>query len=78
MGRFIQIDIFGLSVFLENNFGQQVLYTIEQVGELYQCFVQRRGSKGSRWSNKRLVESSKKYLRFEYSDNESGFKMEQV
>ena len=68
---------FGLSVFLEDKSGQQVLYTIEHENGFYTCFVQRKGSKGSRWKEKRLVESSKKSLRFEYSDNnESGFMIE--
>ena len=78
MNTFIQIDIFGLSVFVENKHGQQIQYTIEQAGELYQCFVQRRHSKSARWSKKRLIESSKKRLKFEYLDTESGFKMERA
>lgn len=74
MARFIQIDLFGISVFIEDKFGQQVLYTIEHDNGFYTCFVQRKVSKGARWKDKRIVESSKKSLRFEYSDNnESGF-----
>lgn len=72
---FTQIDIFGLSVFIENHIGQQILYTIEPVGEFYQCFIQRRTSRTGRWKGKRLIESSKTYLRFEYAENESGFKL---
>ena len=76
MKRFIQIDIFGLSVFIENDFGQQIMYTIEPVGEFYQCFVQKRVTKQGRWKNKRLIESSRKYMRFEYAESETGFKIE--
>ena len=76
MDRFTQIDIFGLSVFIENNIGQQILYTIEPVGEFYQCFVQKRISRKGRWKSKRLIESSKTYLRYEYAENDAGFKIE--
>ena len=76
MDKFIQIDIFGLSVFVENKHEQQIMYTIEPMDGFYNCFVQRRASRRSRWSKKRLVESSKQYLKFEYADTESGFKME--
>ena len=76
MDRFTQIDIFGLSVFIENNTGHQILYTIEAVGEFYQCFVQKRVTRKVRWKEKRLIESSKKYMRFEYAENEAGFKLE--
>jgi hypothetical protein len=76
MERFIQIDIFGLSVLIENKLGQQAMYTIEPVGVLYQCFVQKRITKKGRWKNKRLIESSRKYIRFEYAENEAGFKIE--
>ena len=76
MDRFTQIDIFGLSVFIENNIGQQILYTIEAVGEFYQCFVQKRTTKSERWKSKRLIESSKTYLRFEYAENDADFRIE--
>ena len=78
MDRFTQIDIFGWSVFVENNYGQQILYTIEQTGGFYQCFIQKRTSRKGRWKGKRLIESSKKYIRFEYAENEAGFKIERI
>ena len=76
MARFIQIDLFGLSVFIEDKFGKHTLYTIVHENGFNTCFVQRRASSGARWKDKRIVESSKKSMRFEYAENETGFKIE--
>ena len=78
MDKFTQIDLFGLSVFVENKHGQQLLYTIEQVNGLNYCFVQKRSSQRCRWGLRRLIESSKTTLRFEYEENETGFKLQKT
>ena len=39
MDKFLQIDIFGLSVFVENKHEQQIMYTIEPMDGFYNCFV---------------------------------------
>lgn len=75
MDKFVQIDIFGLSVFIERNSGEQILYTIEPMDDSYYCHVKKRNSKVSRWSKKRFVTSSKNYIKFEYADNDVGFKL---
>ncbi len=76
MDKFVQIDIFGLSAFVENHIGQQILYTIEPIGEFYHCYIQKRASRKARWKGKRMVESSKTFMRFEYAENEAGFRLE--
>ena len=75
MKNFIQIDLFGLSVFLETEVGKQIIYTIEQIDGLYKCFVQKRTSKKARWSKKRLVDSSNTHLSFEYANSDLGFNL---
>ena len=77
--HFTQIDLFGLSVFLQNEDGKEILYTIESKDGITNiCFVQKRKSSRARWSKKRLIESTKDHLKFEYSENETGFRLEKV
>jgi hypothetical protein len=71
----LQIDFFGQSVLVENTLGQQILYTIEQVGELFYCSQQKRRTRAGKWSEKRIVDSSQQYMRFEFAETEAGFKI---
>ncbi len=76
MHKYPQIDLFGLSVFLEDKDGMQILYTIEShESSGASCFVQRRKSKRTCWGKKRLIQSSSSLLSFEYTENDQGFQL---
>ena len=74
MGHFIQIDLFQQSVLLESDDGRQILYNIE-LNELHLncCFIQKRRSKRSKWMKKRLIDSAKEKMIFEYANTDAGF-----
>ena len=49
--HFTQIDLFGLSVFLQNEDGKEILYTIESKDGITNiCFVQKRNDNALRHS----------------------------
>jgi hypothetical protein len=74
MRHLTQIDLFQQSVLLESPDGRQILYTIELNSEhILCCFIQKRKSSKSKWSEKRLVDSAKNELKFEYADTDAGF-----
>ena len=76
MKNFTQIDLFGLSVFVENHEGTQIIYTIESTEHAkYNCYVMSRKSSRSAWTKKRLIESGNTVLKFEYAENDMGFRM---
>ncbi len=75
MKGYTQIDLFGQSVLIENMLGQQILYTIEQVGEIFYCYQQKRRTRSGKWRDKRIVDSSQQSIRFEFAETEAGFKI---
>ena len=78
MEKFLTIDLFGQSALIENNIGQQILYTIESVGETFFCYQHKRNSPKAKWKSKRIVDSSNLQMRFEFAETEAGFKIEKI
>ena len=79
MRHITQIDLFQQSVLLESPDGRQILYTIElNSNHIHCCFIQKRKSQKSKWCEKRLVDSSKKPMKFEYEDTDAGFVIQKL
>ena len=76
MEKFLTIDLFGHSILIENNLGQQILYTIEKLEDRFCCYQQKRNSKNGKWKKKRMVDSSSSYMEFEFAETEAGFRIE--